>query len=473
MPPTWWRRASVARKRAADHARYQAAAQERYQAAWAGAQREAERLLDGAGGRMRRSTRNIANARARILAGFAPIICYAQAALPNARPQTLFGLTYTLEGDLGDDAVITNDGGDVAAESVLYECLNHLETLKDAGVGEPRAQFDAFVEDDQTPMLWEAIRAAVRPGTIGTTMTGGGSHESSSLNFDVPTVGPSGRSLAEILTDLDATTGLSQVKSFARELAATAQMDVLRAANGFPVASQTRHLVFTGNPGTGKTTVARVVADILHASGAMPGAQLVETDRAGLVGEFLGSSALKTRKMIDCALGGVLFIDEAYSLAGNEDSHGDRFAQEALDTLVKAMEDDRDDLVVILAGYPEEMTRLISMNTGLASRIGQHLHFSDYSDQELVTIFTSMATAAGMTLAPDALQPIRQAVAAAERGRAFGNARYARSLFEATMRAHALRLLGDGDAADDGVEVAELSTIRLADTVAAARRGIR
>ncbi len=161
-------------------------------------------------------------------------------------------------------------------------------------------------------------------------------------------------------------------------------MERLRREHGLPTADLSLHMVFSGNPGTGKTTVARLMARIYHSLGILSKGQLVETDRSGLVAGYVGQTAIKTRKVIDSALGGVLFIDEAYSLAAGGEND---FGQEAIETVLKAMEDHRDDLVVIVAGYDGLMERFIHSNPGLESRFNRFLHFADYTEEELLAIF--------------------------------------------------------------------------------------
>jgi SpoVK/Ycf46/Vps4 family AAA+-type ATPase len=225
-------------------------------------------------------------------------------------------------------------------------------------------------------------------------------------------------------------------------------------------------MVFLGNPGTGKTMVARVVADLLGAISPGSETPFVEADRSMLLGEWLGSSALKTRHVVEAALGGVLFIDEAYSLAGTAEVGGDRFAQEALDTLVKLMEDHRDRLTVILAGYPEQMGRLMEMNPGLASRIGLTVNFPDYDLEALMRIFRSIAEEEFYVLDEEAELPIYRALERARHMPRFGNARAVRNLFESSVRALAERLILQG-ADITSVDPAELMTIRFADTLRA------
>jgi hypothetical protein len=395
------------------------------------------------------------------------MVLFANEHLGNSRPSTILGLAHTLEADNADKEVV-DDTGTVSPNSMLYRFLDFLMTRSEVGITEPDASFRSFTDDEGVKALWPVLRAAVGGRPVGSAPNGDSEH--SSLNFEVPATEATGRPLTEVLAELDHLTGLAPVKGVLREFTALERANALRREVGLRTESGSRHMLFLGNPGTGKTTVARLVAEILNACGTLPDARLVEADRSMLIGEWLGSSAMKTRKVADAALGGVLFIDEAYSLAGSDSTGtGDRFAQEALDTLVKIMEDDRDDLVVILAGYPEPMQRLLQMNPGLTSRIGLTVDFPDYTPDELATIFTTMATDAEYDIGEDALAPIEHAITNAIRGDRFGNARFVRSLLEAAIRAHAVRLT---ETPTDGPApiVRELMTLRLADTAGSSTR---
>ena len=245
--------------------------------------------------------------------------------------------------------------------------------------------------------------------------------------------------------ELEEIVGLSEVKNYVRDIAKNVQAQQRRKAQGLKVAEVNMHMIFTGNPGTGKTTIARILAKYLKAIGALRGGQLVEVTRADLVGRYVGHTAPLTNAVIQSALGGVLFIDEAYSLyRGGEDS----FGLEAIDTLVKGIEDNRGDLVVILAGYTKEMQLFLSANSGLASRFPNQIEFPDYSGEELYRITLSIAKSKGYLLDEACQEPLtawydaQQAADAATNG----NGRMARNTLEKAILNQSRRLIADPDA---------------------------
>ena len=239
--------------------------------------------------------------------------------------------------------------------------------------------------------------------------------------------------------ELDALIGLSSVKEQVRTLANFVKIQKQRESLGMKASQVSYHCAFLGNPGTGKTTIARILAAIYKDLGILKKGQLVETDRAGLVGQYVGSTALKTNKVVDEALDGVLFIDEAYSLSegGSND-----FGKEAIATLIKRMEDDRSRLAVIFAGYNQNMEQFFDMNPGLHSRINRQILFPDYSENELVEIFKRIASKNEYTLSDCSIKKLEQVIHTAyvARGKNFGNARFVRNLFEKTIEHQANRL---------------------------------
>ena len=272
------------------------------------------------------------------------------------------------------------------------------------------------------------------------------------------------RSLDELQAELDALIGLESVKDQVRALIAFLEVQARRQEHGLAEVATSQHLVFLGNPGTGKTTVARLLAQMYRAMGLLKRGHLVEVDRAGLVGEYVGTTAIKTDRAIKRALDGVLFIDEAYALSRGEEGRLD-FGPEAIETLLKRMEDYRHRLVVIVAGYPALMRRFLESNPGLQSRFSREIVFPDYTTEELVAITNKFAADSEYRFDDTATDALRRILDGAKRGERFGNARFSRTLFEQALSAHALRLAGRLD--EIGAE--ELSTLTRDDIAAGAR----
>lgn len=249
---------------------------------------------------------------------------------------------------------------------------------------------------------------------------------------------PPPRSLEDLLAELDELIGLEGVKARVHLVADFLRVQQLRAERDLPTVETSHHLVFTGNPGTGKTTVARLLAQIYRTLGVVARGQLVETDRSGLVAGFVGQTAPLVTKRFDEADQGMLFIDEAYALVrGGEND----FGREAIDQIVKLMEDRRDRVVLVVAGYPDEMEDLLAANPGLRSRFPTVIHFPDYTTDDLVRIVDSIGDRQRYRLTDDARAKLRQVLDATPRGHGFGNARLARNLFEAAINAHASRIM--------------------------------
>ncbi|HUS61689.1 MAG TPA: AAA family ATPase [Acidimicrobiales bacterium] len=256
---------------------------------------------------------------------------------------------------------------------------------------------------------------------------------------------PPKRPLEELLAELDALVGLSAVKAEVKLVANLIKVQSLRRERGLPVPETSHHVVFTGNPGTGKTTVARLLAQIYRTLGVLEKGHLVETDRSGLVAGYVGQTAIQVRQVVEKAMGGMLLIDEAYALARGDQRD---FGQEAIDTLVKLIEDRREDFAVVAAGYPDEMHDFIESNPGLRSRFPKTIHFPDYATAELVAIFESLGKKSAYSLTPAAKTALVEFFEAQPRDKGFGNARLARNLFEAAVANHASRVVGLEDPTD-------------------------
>ena len=250
--------------------------------------------------------------------------------------------------------------------------------------------------------------------------------------------GPPPENMEDLQAELDSYIGLTEIKKEVKNLVNMVRVHQMRQEKELPTEELSLHMVFSGNPGTGKTTVARIMARIYHSLGILSKGQLVEVDRGGLVAGYVGQTALKTAKVIEQAMGGVLFIDEAYALNGGAEND---FGQEAIDTILKAMEDHRDDLVVIVAGYDGLMDDFIHSNPGLESRFNRFLHFDDYSMDEMMAIFRMRCDKGCYTLEDAAEELVRVYIQRKNTGGiAFGNARGVRNVFEKILVQQANRL---------------------------------
>ena len=248
---------------------------------------------------------------------------------------------------------------------------------------------------------------------------------------------PPKEKIEDLLAELDGYVGMDAIKEEVRSLINMVQVYKLRRESDLPTTDMSLHMVFSGNPGTGKTTVARIMARIYHSLDILSKGQLVEVDRSGLVAGYVGQTALKTQKVIEKAMGGVLFIDEAYALNGKSEND---FGQEAIDTILKAMEDHRDDLVVIVAGYTELMDRFIHSNPGLESRFNRFLMFEDYTPEQMVAIFKMQCKKGCYVLAEGTEELVRDFISEESADDSFGNARGVRNLFEHILVAQNNRL---------------------------------
>ena len=328
-----------------------------------------------------------------------------------------------------------------SAERLLSSVMNELKDVSSRIRGlreDPAAHlpagssFDVGAGDAHAPGAFDLTSGDRRTGPAAAGATEAAAQPEAAT--DAEAAEEPVRSVEELLAELDGLVGLTEVKAEIHRQTAVLQVERKRIEAGLRSPTITRHLVFTGNPGTGKTTVARLVGGIYRAVGLLSKGQLVEVDRSELVAGYLGQTAMKTAEVCANAKGGVLFIDEAYSLGG------DQYGREAIDTLVKEMEDNRDDLVVIVAGYPVPMDAFIGENPGLASRFRTHIEFPDYAEDELVAIFRLMVSGADYDAGPEVEERLTAIVHATPRGPQFGNARFVRNQLEAAIGRHAWRL---------------------------------
>ena len=255
--------------------------------------------------------------------------------------------------------------------------------------------------------------------------------------------------------ELNSLVGLDSVKKDVTRLVAFVRMQQSRKEKGLSKIPVSLHLVFSGNPGTGKTTVARILASIYKSIGILSKGHLVEVDRSSLVAGYVGQTALKTRNKIEEALGGVLFIDEAYTLA----REGNDYGQEAIDTILKAMEDYRDDFIVIVAGYTDRMNMFINSNPGLKSRFTKYIEFKDYSSEQLWDIFINMCSKYNYTMTEEASKKIKRIIFSLDRTESFANAREIRNIFETIITNQALRIMNNDDTGITEIREEDLSGV--------------
>jgi Holliday junction resolvasome RuvABC ATP-dependent DNA helicase subunit len=336
----------------------------------------------------------------------------------EAAPSELFGL------------LITSDQRSGRTDSHRYYHLAMQCAREAASVDTGLTRHELGAVDVLRATLVGAIDRAglARPTNLPAPAVAGGT----------PDQPPPEDTLDKLLDELDDLVGLDAVKASVRQLTNLLQVQQLRASYELPILDTSLHLVFSGNPGTGKTTVARLLARIYRALDVLSKGQLVEADRSQLVAGYVGQTALKTRAVVEQAIGGMLLIDEAYALArGGEND----FGREAIDTLVKLMEDHRDDLAVVAAGYTDEMATFIASNPGLRSRFTRTIAFADYTDDELVEIFIRMGESSQYHPTDGAIARLRTILAATPRDKGFGNARFIRNLFEAAVSNQASRLV--------------------------------
>ena len=304
-----------------------------------------------------------------------------------------------------------------AEASFITECTDKLSAICDtSGVRKSQEALNPldFVTSGQPSFLDQA-----RPQTAGGEKP---KAEQQAAAEEKP-------SFDELMAQLESLVGLDEVKKDVKNLVNLMKVRKLRQENDLPVPPMSLHMVFMGNPGTGKTTVARLISGLYAAIGVLSKGQLVEVDRSGLVAGYVGQTALKTQEAIKSALGGVLFIDEAYSLSSGGEND---FGREAIETILKAMEDHRDDLIVIVAGYDEPMQKFLSSNPGLESRFNKYFYFPDYTGEQLLAIFKNQCKKNSYTLSPEAEEAAKAMFDRLyeERDDNFGNGRDVRNCFE-------------------------------------------
>lgn len=310
---------------------------------------------------------------------------------------------------------------------------NNIRRLSDDIWGPQRAK-NGEKKPDGTAGEKDGVSSTVSDDAENAKTTASDGSESAEKTDDVPPK----ENIDDLLAELDSYIGLGKVKKEVRNLINMAKVYALRRENGLPNTDVSLHMVFSGNPGTGKTMIARFMARVYHSLGLLSVGKLVEVDRSGLVAGYIGQTALKTAKVLEEAKGSVLFIDEAYTLTSKTEND---FGFEAVDTILKSMEDNRDDLVVIVAGYTELMEDFIDSNPGLRSRFNKYIDFADYTADEMADIFALNCKKATYILTEDAEREVREYfTAVAEEAGEFGNARGVRNTFEKILIEQANRI---------------------------------
>ncbi|MGB8915435.1 MAG: AAA family ATPase [Candidatus Sulfotelmatobacter sp.] len=376
-----------------------------------------------------------------------------------------------------DGVVTTNEDQSLRRYAFLLDTSNGTKPLR-RSILEGKLR---DVPDDEPPPPWVHVQAArgfkgpsksyVQASTARTMPQS--ELEPASRDTPRPADLVQSRSVESLLAELNGLIGLGQVKAEVIRLASFLQVEQLRKSRGLKPSDISLHMEFYGNPGTGKTTTARLIAQIYRALGFLSRGHLVEADRAKLVGGYLGQTAIKTSEVIEQALGGVLFIDEAYSLARGDSNH-DLYGAEAIATILKNMEDHRDDLVVIVAGYPAEMAAFMASNPGLKSRFNRFINFEDYIPEELFQIFRLFASKAQYRISTTAAEKLRDIFEDGFKGRdgEFGNGRFARNLFECSIQQLASRIVSIPQVTDEALTTIEAIDIPDAESVSPTPRKV-